>query len=333
MMDGDFHWNRAHFGAWCVTSAPLVLGADLHNSSVLNSIIDIVANTEAIAVNQAWHGHPGGLVWSESGGGLGYPVARDCDLANGTRRQSGWSTQLEPVAGSSGALLIQAPAAGMVGADDGGCLTLQGSGYAGGVGTNVRLAITPCNASSAAQLFVHNNVTGVFTAPFAPHDSGTGRQLCIAIKETGPVVWASYNSCGDRPNNAFFLHTSNGTLEGEAVNATKCLGVELVDPASTFQNQRQAWAKPLGGSSVAVLLINPDSIAHRFVVPLANLTSFPSANPAVTLGNGAAAISVRDIWARKALAPLAAGEATLNVSVGPLDSAFLKLGDASTWSL
>ena len=52
VMDGDFHWNRAHFGAWCVTSAPLVLGVDLHNSSVLNSIIDIVANTEAIAVNQ-----------------------------------------------------------------------------------------------------------------------------------------------------------------------------------------------------------------------------------------------------------------------------------------
>jgi len=55
-------WNRAHFGAWCVISAPLVLGLDLTKREVLQSIVPIVTNKDAIAVNQQWAGHPGGLV-------------------------------------------------------------------------------------------------------------------------------------------------------------------------------------------------------------------------------------------------------------------------------
>eukprot|EP01051_Picozoa_sp_SAG22_P019621 SAG22_NODE_3679_length_1581_cov_1.323212_2_plen_249_part_00 len=41
---------------WCITSAPLVLGFDLTNTSLLSSIYDIIANPRAIAVNQAWAG-------------------------------------------------------------------------------------------------------------------------------------------------------------------------------------------------------------------------------------------------------------------------------------
>lgn len=59
---GTFHaWNRAHFGAWCVVSAPLILGLRLGDAD-LAPILDVIANKEAIAVNQAWAGHPGGLV-------------------------------------------------------------------------------------------------------------------------------------------------------------------------------------------------------------------------------------------------------------------------------
>lgn len=59
---GTFHaWNRAHFGAWCVVSAPLILGLRLSDAD-LAPILDVIANKEAIAVNQAWAGHPGGLV-------------------------------------------------------------------------------------------------------------------------------------------------------------------------------------------------------------------------------------------------------------------------------
>ena len=75
-------WNRAHFGGWAVSSSPLVIvtrtppsllwfaprarmiasvmvavfeqGADLSNTTLLKQIIPIIANTEALDVNQAW---------------------------------------------------------------------------------------------------------------------------------------------------------------------------------------------------------------------------------------------------------------------------------------
>jgi hypothetical protein len=56
-----YPWNRAHFGAWCVTSSPLVLGLEL-TDELLTPILDIIANEEAIGVNQAWAGHPGTLL-------------------------------------------------------------------------------------------------------------------------------------------------------------------------------------------------------------------------------------------------------------------------------
>ena len=54
-----FEEQRSHFAAWCITSSPLVLGADLRNDTTLNAIWPIVANAEAIAVNQAWAGSNG----------------------------------------------------------------------------------------------------------------------------------------------------------------------------------------------------------------------------------------------------------------------------------
>lgn len=54
-------WNRAHFGAWCVTSSPLILGLELTDAA-LQPILDVIGNSEAIAVNQQWAGHPGALV-------------------------------------------------------------------------------------------------------------------------------------------------------------------------------------------------------------------------------------------------------------------------------
>ena len=55
-----FSWNRAHFGAWCVTSSPLILGLELSDAR-LAPILPIIGNKDAIRVNQQWAGHPGGL--------------------------------------------------------------------------------------------------------------------------------------------------------------------------------------------------------------------------------------------------------------------------------
>eukprot|EP00456_Euglypha_rotunda_P047149 TRINITY_DN37590_c0_g1_i2.p1 TRINITY_DN37590_c0_g1~~TRINITY_DN37590_c0_g1_i2.p1 ORF type:complete len:269 (-),score=49.48 TRINITY_DN37590_c0_g1_i2:11-739(-) len=57
---------RSHFGAWCVVSSPLVLGFDLTNETTVQSVWDIVTNTEAININQQWAGFPGDCI-SESG--------------------------------------------------------------------------------------------------------------------------------------------------------------------------------------------------------------------------------------------------------------------------
>ena len=56
--------SRSHFGAWVTVSSPLVLGMDITNASNLDSVWHFIANPEAIAVNQAWDGEPGRLVWS-----------------------------------------------------------------------------------------------------------------------------------------------------------------------------------------------------------------------------------------------------------------------------
>ena len=62
-------WNEAHFAAWCIISSPLVLGFDLMDEAKLDTVWPIIANHEAIAVNQRWAGHPGFLVraWTPAG--------------------------------------------------------------------------------------------------------------------------------------------------------------------------------------------------------------------------------------------------------------------------
>jgi len=54
--------SRTHFGAWCIVSAPLYLSFDLTDVATVDLVWSIISNKEAIAVNQAWHGHPGRLV-------------------------------------------------------------------------------------------------------------------------------------------------------------------------------------------------------------------------------------------------------------------------------
>jgi hypothetical protein len=51
--------QRTHFGLWCTLSAPLTLSMDFQNKTATDSVWHIVSNTHAIAVNQAWAGHPG----------------------------------------------------------------------------------------------------------------------------------------------------------------------------------------------------------------------------------------------------------------------------------
>merc|ERR1712061_342460 len=58
----SYEEDRSHFGAWCIISAPLILGFDVNNEETTDKVWDIITNKEAIAVNQAWAGHPGRFV-------------------------------------------------------------------------------------------------------------------------------------------------------------------------------------------------------------------------------------------------------------------------------
>ena len=89
---GAFYtWNRAHFGAWCVTSAPLILGMAL-TDTILEPVLDVIGNKEAIAINQAWDGHPGTLIeavyappipYSPTGASVPSDSPGDFELYNG----------------------------------------------------------------------------------------------------------------------------------------------------------------------------------------------------------------------------------------------------------
>lgn len=50
---------RSHFGAWVIISSPLVLSLDVNNDTIMDAVWPVIANKEAIAVNQAWAGHSG----------------------------------------------------------------------------------------------------------------------------------------------------------------------------------------------------------------------------------------------------------------------------------
>ena len=53
---------RTHFGAWCIVSSPLVLSHDLTNGTTMDAVWPIIANREALAVNDAWVGDAGTLL-------------------------------------------------------------------------------------------------------------------------------------------------------------------------------------------------------------------------------------------------------------------------------
>ena len=62
----NFVENRAHFSMWTVLSSPLTLSLNFSNTEVVDAVWPIITNTEAIAINQAWAGDMGGLVFESA---------------------------------------------------------------------------------------------------------------------------------------------------------------------------------------------------------------------------------------------------------------------------
>lgn len=56
--------SRSHFGLWAMVSAPLILGFDLSNRTLIDAAWPFISNREVIAVNQQWEGFPGTIFYS-----------------------------------------------------------------------------------------------------------------------------------------------------------------------------------------------------------------------------------------------------------------------------
>uniref|UniRef100_A0A7S4ETD1 Alpha-galactosidase n=2 Tax=Chrysotila carterae TaxID=13221 RepID=A0A7S4ETD1_CHRCT len=300
-VQGGSNWNRAHFGAWCVVSAPLVLGAP---PSDLSAVVDVITNAEAIAISRAWHGHPGGLVWERAAAPpprVAFVQATSC----GGAEQGGWSLSALRRVDSADALADGVLAEGVLAEDvlvrgpRGACLANALEGSKG-------LTLAPCNCSASTQRFRYNATSNELV--------GTNDECVDVDNSVGPLV--QLYRCNGGANQ--HLHFVDGTLRASQGTAReRCLGASDADAGAGIGRTLQAWAKRVGatgaGDEVALLLINPDVRPQQFWVPRA------------LVGLGAeASVAVRDVWAR-ADAPSLPPSADVVRTVKGRDSAFLRL--------
>lgn len=79
--------TRAHFGAWCVLSSPLILSLDVWDEKTMEKVWPVISNKEAIAVNQAWAGESGAVFLQADVGEVGGRVQMEWADFGGLPRQ------------------------------------------------------------------------------------------------------------------------------------------------------------------------------------------------------------------------------------------------------
>ena len=152
---------RAHFAAWAIVSSPLVLGLDLTNASLVDSVWDIIANEEAIAVNQAWAGGSGTLLQRDASNVTWAPCGIWPSCSAGT-----WEIWSKPLPGGRAAVLLLNHGAGASPPVVLQLASVPGLTQCGSAGQ-------PCAVRDLyAHAFVSNTTVGSFTfSPLSSHDS------------------------------------------------------------------------------------------------------------------------------------------------------------------
>jgi hypothetical protein len=273
----------------------------------MNSVLDVIGNREAIAVNQQWSGHPGRLVREWKGEELnmtnsgGYVWGIPCDSRDPTQR--GWTFDASK---------------GELRAPSGRCVAHNASAAA------TLLTLQDCNSSDPSQQFAYGNTSVASSLSFIDASGATyplppyaGFSLCLTL-----FGW-EFPTCGDVPSAKMYpclgdqtaQHwTHNGSVIADACG--NCL-VERKDPQAP-DTSVQLWAKPQPAGGVAVLLIN--NSPH---------TQHPEiAFDAATLGATATESSkwkVRDIWER---ADVGVFSGSFTPKVPAYDSGFYLLSGA-----
>lgn len=331
--------ERTHWGLWCVVSSPLILGFDMNDSETMDRVWPIITNLDALAISEAWIGHPGTLIRSYPSQRAGHDqvVQGDCD---GSAATTGWTF-------SEGNLV-----APQLGRPEAQCLTNQvvpcppPTTYAPDV--QCGLAVTNCSNRPQGiewmrireQIQYHTDQSkptclyadpvdfdtskGYFTRKAATvglsacpqhFEERTSRSEGFAPSDSDQC--ALHNLVHQHQKAVFRADTASSsnmnftlTSKGELRSASGCLRVAAVSGV-------QLWAKPINSSSSAVLLINPSGDDEVLQWPVKDLPSrFTGAKSSFACQPGRCI--ARDVWANQTF-PVTS--ATIQVSLKPWASA------------
>ena len=198
----NVHSWRAHFGAWAITSSPLILSFDLSNATKLNAVWDFITNIEALRVNREWAGVAGKLVKSEYDQSAATAVfARPCSSGVDTQRFELHEEDgtLRSAAANEGFRCLSTPR--RTSSTNSQSMPLAPTGVTLGSG---RIALAKCNSTSTSQRWNLTGSMGAFSPTVATSIESVKDKGCWEINScSGSTVDTNYG-CKKLP--------ANGTL-------------------------------------------------------------------------------------------------------------------------
>lgn len=316
--------DRAHFGAWCIVSSPLILGHDMTNRSVAAKVWPIISNEEAIAVNQQWAGHPGRLVatWNlpPAASTPLYAVGAVCNASAAAQHSFEYNLTSKAVEYKS-EVISGTPQ----------CLKLGQLGDADKDTDatpidSANLRLVPCEATTPA---VTNwqftlTATGRLTAEW--NNSICVDLFCDPCHSMAPLQLSPCHGGGNNQQYSF-IKGGMAVQNGQCIAAVPDLPSPPPGRDAVRSDNFSLWAKPQPGGAQAVFLLSNQDPSQS--VPSVVNISFAKIFEA-SGGSGASSMSlpnvthvhVRDIWARRDLGLFDAQSSFATEPIGGHDSHF-----------
>eukprot|EP00928_Gymnodinium_smaydae_P087229 TRINITY_DN71522_c0_g1_i1.p1 TRINITY_DN71522_c0_g1~~TRINITY_DN71522_c0_g1_i1.p1 ORF type:complete len:615 (+),score=55.17 TRINITY_DN71522_c0_g1_i1:204-2048(+) len=290
--------ERSHFGLWCIVSSPLILGLNLTDHKTVDRVWPIITNKDALAVNEAWAGHPGTLVKSYPAKDLfAWQIGQDtCDkdrstgwrLADGCLYAPG-STEKAPLCVDGSDPLPDEPSV---------WATPCPPPTAGAGQVNCGLTIQNCSLVKGKGLWKLES-SGLLVWQRSQADQPAPQCLQVLPQvliqkgdgQRRPAMTHLIECPKDGqppPVGSRFVLTPDGQLQvADALpSAPTCL-------TSASLNGAQLWSKPMSGSRAAALLVNVLSVPQRVLFPLTDIPMLSS------LAEPSSICWVRDVWAQQ----------------------------------
>eukprot|EP00040_Diaphanoeca_grandis_P044837 m.271969 g.271969 ORF g.271969 m.271969 type:complete len:602 (+) comp98455_c0_seq1:225-2030(+) len=295
-MPSLINWTKAHFAAFCIVSSPLILS--IHPSDEnLNPILDVIGNKQALAINQAWAGHPGTLVRTLPPARPNGPVVPGTSIV---------TVPCDPTDVTELKWTYDSEKGSIVHTD----LCLSSDGY------DLSLSLYACGNKSTYQNFSWNEKTMEFNIMVPANHPGTLYPGCLNIQTTKVDV----SKCKDAVSQQIKFDSVAGILSASDGNGGRsCLaGRAKQGPSPTGVAGVQIWAKPLGGGKTAALFINGGGLDYSANVSLKELNITASADQHTSYGS----VSVSDVWTGEDAGPITGGVWQTG-AVPSLDSRFV----------